>query len=132
MRALFTSKNLVGDSLCISAALRAWHRSHPEYEIDLLTDNNAVAELYKGMGVPLRVIFDREIYVESGEPDELCGVQYDFEFNFDVNAAFQICDKKKCHLPQGYADLLGVKLGDSAADLGPFYAPPILEEDNEW
>src|ERR1035437_3878225 len=153
MRALFESHNLVGDSLCISAALRAWHRDHPEYEIDLLTDNNAVAELYKGMGVPLRVIFDRpetECYPceNCGDVHEgvcYCGCEryvkgercqehktYDFEFNFDVNAAFQICDKKKCHLAQGYADLLGVKLGDSAADLGPFYDPPILDEDNEW
>src|ERR1035437_4425510 len=108
MRALFESHNLVGDSLCISAALRAWHRDHPEYEIDLLTDNNAVAELYKGMGVPLRVIFKRiETVVtaakdmsagalESGAIGESKQLNYDFEFNFDVNAAFQICDKKKC------------------------------------
>src|ERR1035437_8865885 len=122
MRALFESHNLVGDSLCVSAALRAWHRDHPEYEIDLLTDDNAVAELYRGMGVPLRVIVQT-----------ISGIDYyDFKFNFDVNAAFQICDKKKCHLAQGYADLLGVKLGDSAADLGPFYNPPYNEEDNEW
>jgi ADP-heptose:LPS heptosyltransferase len=123
MRALFESRNLVGDSLCVSAALQAWHKEHPEYEIDLLTDDNAVAELYKGMGVPLNVIFKQK---------EMPSIAYDFEFNFDVNKAFQICDQKKCHLAQGYADLLGVALGDLATDLGPFYDPPLVKEDDEW
>jgi ADP-heptose:LPS heptosyltransferase len=135
MRALFESHNLIGDALCISAALRAWHRSHPEYEIDMLTDNNAVAELYRGMGVPLKVVFGRmdEVKVAYiGLPKVPVTIEYDFEFNFNVNKAFEICNQKKCHLAQGYADLLGVKLGDSAADLGPFYDPPYNEEDNEW
>src|ERR1035437_2812234 len=133
MRALFESRNIIGDALCISAALRAWHREHPEYEIDLLMDDNAVAELYKGMGVPLQVIFDGPEGVEVATINRF-GVtpKYAFEFNFNVNKAFTICDEKKCHLAQGYADLLGVKIGDTAADLGPFYDPPVLAEDDEW
>jgi ADP-heptose:LPS heptosyltransferase len=159
MRALFTSRNLVGDSLCISAALRAWHQEHPEYEIDLLTNNDSVAELYKGMGVPLDVIFTRtrtethkggnlpysfgkaladEKNVEldlSKRPEEITvtyEIAYDFEFTFDVNRAFKICDIKKCHLAQGYADLLEVDIGKQATDLGPFYDAPMFGEDNEW
>lgn len=130
MRALLISRNLIGDALCISAALRAWYAEHEGWEVDLLTDNNAVAELYKGMGVPLEVITrEEQRYDYEGYP---MGGVYDFEFNFDVSKAFAICDKKKCHLAQGYADLLGVKLGSSAADLGPFYDPPLVAEDDEW
>jgi ADP-heptose:LPS heptosyltransferase len=159
MNALLISRNLVGDSLCISAALRAWHRDHPEYEIDLLTNNDSAAELYRGMGVPLSVIFDAKLPTkeleeiqrrmqgaESGiisvvDPDNNSGYTtfvlpegsvYDFEFTFDVNRAFKICDAKHCHLAQGYADLLEVEIGKEAADLGPFYDAPIVEEDNEW
>jgi ADP-heptose:LPS heptosyltransferase len=140
--ALFTSKNLVGDSLCISAALRAWHKLHPEYEIDLLTNDDSVAELYQGMGVPLRVVFTRDegFYQPVGElPGEPPTYKhYGFEFNFDVNKAFAICDTKKCHLAQGYADSLGVKIGDKPEDLGPFYDPDerdtelIHERDMAW
>lgn len=119
MRALFTSINLIGDGLCISAALRAWHRQNPDAEIDLLTIDTPAAEMYKGMGVPLRVLFDGHRAAGG----------YDFEFTFDVNKAFAICDQKKCHLSQGYADLLGVTIGENAVDLGPFYDSPYVEED---
>jgi ADP-heptose:LPS heptosyltransferase len=132
VNALLSSFNLVGDSLCISAALRAWHRENPAHEINLLTNNDAVAELYKGMGVPLQVIFERAFVEQHGNAEIGYTVEYDFEFNFDVSKAFDICDRKKCHLAQGYADLLGVKIGQSAADLGPFYDPPIVAEDDEW
>lgn len=129
MRALFTSINLIGDGLCISAALRAWHRQNPECEIDLLTDTGVAAELYKGMGVPLRVIFEPTEHEEHNGVQIAYKIDYAFYFTFDVNKAFAICDQKKCHLAQGYADLLGVTIGENAADLGPFYDPPYVEED---
>jgi len=132
MRALFESHNLVGDSLGISAALRAWHRDYPEYEIDMLTDDNAVAELYKGMGVPLRVIFTRDIVEPHSGVTVTYQIKYDFEHVFDVNKAFQVCHEKQCHMAQGYADCLGVDIGDKATDIGPFYDPPRLDEDDEW
>ena len=132
MRALFESRNLVGDSLCISAALRAWYREHSYWEIDLLTNDDAVSVLYEGMGVPLRVCFGRMLRERHGDVEVEYSAEYLFEFTFDVSKAFKICDEKKCHLAQGYADLLGVQIGDTAADLGPFYDPPIVAEDDEW
>jgi ADP-heptose:LPS heptosyltransferase len=134
LKALFTSHNLIGDALCVSAALRVWHQEHPEFEIDLLTDNNSAAELYKGMGVPLRVIFEPTEHEVHDGKEVSYKINYAFYHTFDVNRAFKICDEKKCHLAQGYADDLGVKLGNSAADLGPFYMPPepSLDDFDRW
>jgi len=115
-RALFESKNLIGDSICISAALRQWHAEHPDYQIDLLTMNDHSAELYRGMGVPVNIIFER------------IGLDYDFEFTFNVSEAFAICERDQCHMAEGYAKLLGVQI----EDIGPFYEPPIVAEDDEW
>jgi ADP-heptose:LPS heptosyltransferase len=123
-KALFTSKNLVGDGLCISAALRKWHELHPEYEIDLLTDMNGMTQLYFGMGVPLQVRF--EVFKDDGHSLTILGYPYDFEHVFDVSKAFAICDREKCHMAQGYAADLGVDIGD---DIGPFYEAPIVAED---
>ena len=132
MKALFTSRNLIGDSLGISAALRAWHRDHPEYEIDLLTNNDHVAELYRGMGVPLNVIFEVEKFtVPMDGQDVPCTTEYDFEFTFNVNQAFAICDQEQVPMSVGYARLLKVDIGENQADIGPFYDPPIVEADQE-
>ena len=133
MRALFTSRNLIGDGIQISAALRKWHEEHPEYTIDLLTNNDHVAPLYEDMGVPLHVIFDREIkekqQLDGRDVTVTYTVEYDYEFVFDINKAFQLCDQFQCPMATGYAKLLGVDVG---GDIGPFYDPPILEEDNDW
>src|ERR1019366_1362903 len=111
---------------------RAWHRDHPEYKIYQLTNNDSVADLYKGMGVPLEVIFDETFHQKEHNIEVTYTIKYDLEFTFDVNRAFKICDTKHCHLAQGYADLLEVDIGKQATDLGPFYNAPVLEEDNEW
>jgi|SRR5882724_476754 len=127
MKILITSRNLIGDGIQISAALRKWHEENPDFEIDLLTNNDHVAELYRGMGVPLQVVFDEDMH----EANELIG-PYDSEFNFDISKAFQLCDQHQCPMAVGYAKLLGVELGPEPADIGPFYDPPMLEEDREW
>jgi len=124
MKALFISRNLIGDGIQISAALRVWYAAHfAEYDVTMLTNNDHVAELYKGMGVPLDLIYDYN--PATDEP-------YDFKFDFDISKAFQICDKEQVPMAVGYAKLLGVELGQTAEDIGPFYTPPILDEDNEW
>jgi len=133
-KALFISRNLIGDGIQISAALRKWHEEHPEYGIDLSTINDHVAPLYEGMGVPLEVIFDdlrHETHEVAGGKLAVMSykITYDYEFNFDINKAFQLCDQFQCPMATGYAKLLGVDIG---GDIGPFYEPPTLPEDDEW
>lgn len=98
-RALFTSKNLIGDSLYVQPALEAWCKDHEGWEINLLTLNDYIAKLYEGMGIPnLKVIFER------GE-----GV-YDFEFVFQVNEAFSMGDRDKIHISTAYGKMLGYEV----------------------
>lgn len=96
MRACFTSKNLIGDSLGIAPALRAWHRQHADWEIDLLTLPDYIAQVYTRFGVPLNVITDES---KLNKP-------YDFEHNFNINEAFTIGDQKKVHIAEAYARAL--------------------------
>lgn len=121
-RALFKSVNLIGDALYISPALRAWSLEHPGWEVDIQTLNDHVARLYYGMGVPLRAIhYDRP------------KLQYDFEHNFDVNAAFNLSDQRQQHIAESYADLLGVDIQKQKdmSHVGPFYWPPSVITDEE-
>ena len=99
MKALFISRNLIGDGLYISQALYAWWQSHQGWEIDMLTYNDHITCIYTRMGVPVNVIFD--------EPDRS---QYDFVHHFDVTPAFALCSHKKIHIGEAYAELLGVEL----------------------
>lgn len=111
-QALFTSKNLIGDALYISAPLRAWHEKNPEYEITILTLPDHVKELYEGMGVSCTIVTTLA---------ELVSLGYDFEFTFDVNRAFQIGEQDKCHIAVAYAKMLGVEI----KEVGPFYEAPL-------
>src|ERR1017187_6480431 len=105
MRALFVSKNLIGDALSISPAWRQWLQScwahELEGEIYMQTLPDHVAPLYQGMVrdlVKIETVFER--------PEGT----FDFEHVFDVSKAFQISDQKKCHVAESYAELLGVTL----------------------
>ncbi len=106
-RALMTSINLIGDGLYIQPALAVWMKEHPDWEVDLLTLNDHATCLYEGMGLPFRVVFDKQ-----GE--------YDFEFVFDVNKAFSLGDREKIHIADAYAKMLGVTI----ATRMPYYKPP--------
>lgn len=98
-RALFTSKNLIGDGLYIQPALEKWVEQHQGWEIDLLTNDDHITDMYTRMGIPnLRIVFDR-YYKE-----------YDFEFNFDVSEAFKISDQYKAHISIAYGMMLGVEV----------------------
>lgn len=105
-RALFTSRNLVGDTLYISPSLNVWHRQHPDYEIGILTNNDFVKPLYTRMGVPVSSIWDNDTLAK----DWLHEVSDTFEHNFDVSKAFLECGKRQCHLAEGYAALLGIEI----------------------
>ena len=123
MRVLFESKNLIGDALYIGPALRAWIKSRKssivQDEIYLSTLNDHITSLYQGMVrdmVRLNIVFERP----AGH--------FDFEHVFNVNKAFALSDKRKQHIAQSYADLLGVGIGagpdgDGYASYKPIYIP---------
>lgn len=113
-RALIKSVNLLGDGLYVGPVARRWYELYgAEYdEIHLLTIKTYVTPIYSGMGVPWTVVFE-----EEGE--------YDTRLDFDVSKAFQISDKKKCHLVNSYAELAGVPQDGLIAR--PNYQPPEIE-----
>lgn len=117
-RALLHSHNLIGDGLYVGPVAEKWYREHgQEYdEIHMLTIPNHAKDIYRGMGVPWKVIYERE-------------GTYDLEIDFDVSKAFQICDQKKCHLVNAYAELAGVSVEGIKAV--PNYKPEPMEVPEE-
>lgn len=117
-KALFTSRNLIGDGLWISLALKAWwEKNKNEYDqVDILTLDDHVKTIYYGMGVPLRGVY----YSTPGHLFE-----HDFRYTFDVSKAFKLSDEKGQHVAESYADLLGVDIGRKAdkSHLVPIYDP---------
>lgn len=119
--ALFTSKNLIGDSLYIQPALKLWQEQHPNWEIDLLTLDDHIACLYEGMGIQnLQVITKEEQRFDyEGYP---FGGRYDFEHVFDVSKAFALGDAEKLHIAQAYMKLLGLPVAEYPPKV--YYRPP--------
>lgn len=107
-RALFTSKNLIGDGIYIQPALAVWHKENPDWEMDLLTLDDHMTCIYRGMGLPWRIIFEK-VYEH-----------YDLEFTFDCGKAFKIGEKDNVHITEAYARMLGVKITSGR----PLYVPP--------
>ena len=112
-RALFISRNLIGDGLQISPALRAWHSANPEWEITVETNNDHVTCIYTRMGVPVNIVTDAE------------QERYDFVHTFDPSQAFTVSETRRQHIAESYADLLGVKLAPEKgrAHLRPVFIP---------
>jgi len=134
MRVLFRSHNLIGDALNISPALRTWIKNDPDKSkhIYMQTLPDHVAPLYIGMVRDLlgehcatfRTVFNRE-----DVPTPI-----DFEHVFDVNKAFEVSDKDKCHIAESYAKLLGVQLEKSIEE-GHRYDHlklTYIPDDNKW
>lgn len=121
LRALFTSKNLIGDSCYIQPALKAWQEDHPDWAIDLLTLNDHITCLYRGMGIRnLNIITEEEQRFDfEGYP---FGGPYDFEHTFDVNAAFKLGETENLHIAQAYLKLLGYSVPEHPP--GVEYTPP--------
>lgn len=113
-RALIKSVNLIGDGLWVGPVAKKWYDEVGRTfgEIKLFTIKNHAVEIYKGMGVPWEIVFE-----ESGD--------HDYTFDFDVSRAFQISDKKRCHLMNSYAEMMGVDL--SGVPVRPNYRPPKME-----
>lgn len=123
MRALIKSVNLIGDALYISPALRAWLRHNPMCdEITLHTLCDHITPLYKGMVRDFPKVHVETIFHEP-PPDE----HFDFRHTFDVTEAFALSDKKKQHIAQSYAELLGVEI----ASLKPTYITEDAIEDKD-
>src|SRR5579884_268509 len=103
-RALFISRNLIGDALNIAPALRAWWAMHRnEFEIDLLTNPDQIAPLYGSMGIPLNVL-------PMAEEELLRRRTYEFRFDFDVSNAFRIGIHQGIHIAEAYAQMLRVPI----------------------
>lgn len=125
-KALFISKNLLGDGLNVAPALRAWHKEHSEFEIDLFTLPGPYAHMYERMGVPIRHLLTNEPPVYDGTHVTILGTPYDFIFNFEVGTAFTIGERTHRHITACYALMLGVDIGDERK---PVYIPE--EEEHE-
>lgn len=118
----FESYNLIGDGLYISPAVNQWKKDHPEDHITIKTfpPSHYVSPLYRGMpGVDA-------VYSEG---DYLPDIHFDFEHKFEVSQAAALCDQKKIHVAEAYAELLGVRLEPQPDNqhLKPLYNPPALE-----
>jgi hypothetical protein len=114
MRALFISKNLIGDALYVQPSLKAWSEKNPEWSIDLLTLDDQVACLYEGMEIGnLRVLRNKA---------DLAG-HYDFQHTFDVSGAFALGDKKSMHISHAYMELLGLEVPVGLPVV--VYKPPV-------
>lgn len=116
-RALLKSHNLLGDGLMTGPVAEEWYHQHGKEfdEIEMYVLPGYAASVYLGMGVPWKVVHER-----TGE--------YDYEFVFDVNVAFQISDKKKCHLVDSYAEMMGV-VKPGGFQKKPNYVPPVMKID---
>jgi len=122
--ACFVSKNLIGDALNISPALSAWYQDHQDWQVDLLTLPDHIAELYLGMGVPLEVFTD-----EGNLPSaslQMRKFEYDFKFTFDCSKSFSIGEKEGCHQAEAYAKMLGVAI----SSVKPIYYPEEVPLDD--
>jgi hypothetical protein len=114
-RALLYSCNLVGDGLYIGPVAKRWYETKGKDfdEVYLQTCPNHAVDIYKGMGVPWQVVTERD----SGP--------YDYEFKFDAGLAFELTNKKRCHLMTAYADMMGVNV--AGLPFIPNYQPPEIE-----
>jgi hypothetical protein len=134
MKALFTSKNLIGDGLLISPALRAWIKKQSgPVDIWMLTNKDHVTPIYEGM---IRDLLPSGHVTFGPVFERPTGVTFDFEFNFDVSKAFWISDEKKQHLARSYADMLEVSIGTGDSAVKPVYIPdtsnPGYSFDQDW
>jgi hypothetical protein len=126
VKALFISKNLVGDALNISPAWRAWWASNEARgcSVELLTNRDQIAELYTAMDVPAKVL------TSVAESELLSSNQYHFVFNFDVSAAFHCGIRERIHIAEAYARMLGVAI-DSVKPTCELDAAPYSGSDIE-
>lgn len=123
MRALFKSKNLLGDGLNIAPALRKWCSEQVGYwSIDLLTNCDPNQEIYTRMGLKTN---NGEIFVSVIYDEKQLREPYNFNFNFDVSEAFRIGHEKHLHITECYADMLGVEI----SEFTPTFVP--TEEEHE-
>lgn len=107
-RALFTSVNLLGDTVCITPAIRAWSDAHPGTHIEVRVQDQGICDVITGnhpYGIVKRVPGNFELV--RTPPDR---GDYDFFFNFDITMAHQLAVAKNIHIIQAYGQTLGVTI----------------------
>lgn len=105
MKALVVSRNLIGDALYIQPAVKKWQDQHPDWQLDLLTHKDHITVLYYGMGINWTNIY----FDDCAETDV---ANYDSKFVLGAGDAGALCDQKKVHIAEGYAEMIGVKLDE--------------------
>jgi len=99
MKIVVVSKNLLGDGLNISPALRALVKANPHIQFDVATNDDAIKEIYSRMGVDVGVITN--------------GWRYDGLVDFDVSEAFALGHKNGWHITKCFAEMVGVKTDEN-------------------
>jgi ADP-heptose:LPS heptosyltransferase len=124
------SRNLIGDALCAGVAIREWFRlNRSNYdEVDLLTHQDHVTVLYKGMGVNWSNIFTDKAQTKGNHaPDD-----FDKIYTLGAGDAGKYADEHQCHIIEGFCNQLGIeppKVETITNQLGtfkawkPFYDP---------
>ncbi|MDE2103698.1 MAG: hypothetical protein KGL39_41050 [Patescibacteria group bacterium] len=117
MRALFVSRNLLGDGLWIGPAIAAWSAVHPEVtEKVILTNDDYIKVIYSRMGIS-----DVRVTTDGAEERQ----EWDFRYDMNPSVAMGISEVHKCHIAEAYAEMLGVELAGGRDALCPtFYCTP--------
>jgi hypothetical protein len=106
-KTLFASVNLLGDTVCQSAALRRYRASHPDEKIHWLIQDDAnrcLFELMSDTPVCDEVLFDSD----WDRIRKMDYPGYDKHFLMDVGRAFAIGAAERIHIAQAYGRMIGV------------------------
>lgn len=101
MQTLIVSRNLIGDGLMTSPALRRYQELHPDEELFLLTNGDHVLPIYSGMGIKWASIM-------TGEEEEM--MEFDKRFTLGAGDAGNWANTSQRHIAEGFAHMLGVGL----------------------
>src|ERR1043166_1500613 len=115
-RVLIISKNLIGDALYTSCAMKAYLVLYPDTAFTVLTLQDHVTPIYSQFGLPIPV-----------ETDEAQVDVHEFDDCFDLGAgdAGKLADKvlREEHTALHIAQCFGRKMGVEVHDLRPTYRP---------
>jgi ADP-heptose:LPS heptosyltransferase len=106
-KTLFSSVNLIGDTISQTPAIRRYRSQHPKEEVHWVMQDEPARCLFEGMvecGVCDRVIFDNNW--ERIRAMDYPG--YDKRFRMDVSTAFEIGQAAHVHIAQAYGRMIGI------------------------
>lgn len=125
-RVLIKSNNLIGDSLYVSCAMKAYLEKYPDTEFTLITAENHITPLYRQFDLPITV--ETSIFPDKERI-------FDEAFDLGAGAGGVLADKvlheegKSFHLAQSFGRMMGVDVND----IRPTYRPisPYTQAGNE-